>query len=328
MSSKLIIGVDGGATKTQMAVANTDGELLNVHTSGGTYYILENAQQEMNALLAPIANSEVAVAVFTVAGWDFKPDQEKQQRVIEEAIRVNNISIDKIIYENDVFSTLKSAKDVNGACVVISCGTGVIGLAAKGNYFCKTPGYEYLSGEWGSGIHQAEYGIHLACASLLGRGEEYAILTQKALAYFEATDADSLAFNIFNKFTTNKQRGYFLKEIYDAYHEGCPGAAKVINRAAEELARTAWCLIKKLNKPDHVNLIFGGGVIKQFGLPPGFNEWLQKLTGRNDFKMFVIKSAPVYGALRWALAAAEVSTTHILPLLICNPVSYGNYLQP
>lgn len=309
MLAPFIVGVDGGATKTHLAVADAKGNLLAVHEAGGTYYKLTDAAEQMEALLWHLRDSHLAVAVFTVAGWDFEEDQQRQRRLIERALATNNITADKIIYENDLLSTLKSAYSISEPCVVISCGTGIIGLAAYNGTYYKTPGYEYLSGEWGSGIHQAEYAIHLACASLLGREEPYPILIQKALHYFGANDVYTLAHSVTNKFSGNQQRGYFLKPVYEAYHEGCPGAARVIHRAGEELARTVWCLLKQLPQ-GNVPIIFSGGVIRQFGLPPNFKQALFQLT-QQYFECYELVSPPVYGALHWALQEGNYPTDKV-----------------
>ncbi|RYE25967.1 MAG: hypothetical protein EOP45_04310, partial [Sphingobacteriaceae bacterium] len=241
--------------------------------------------------------------------------KQQQQVLIEHALAINNITIGQVIYENDIFSTLRSARSLAEPCVVISCGTGIIGLAADNGHYFKTPGYEYLSGEWGSGIHQAEYAIHMACASLLGREKAFPILIKKALNYFEADDLHTLTYNVVNHFASNRKRGRFLKHVYDAYQEGCEGAAKVVNRAGEELARTVWCLLKKI-KSDNVNLIFGGGVIKQFGLPPNFKTELYQLT-QNHYSCYMVNNLPVYGALYWALEQAGFPTHHVSDKLDC-----------
>ncbi len=319
MMEQLVIGIDGGATKTHMAVANQNGELLALHEAGGTYYVLNDALEHMAALLQPLSNRHIKTAVFTVAGWDFTPDQQRQQALIEQALILNGITAEKIIYENDIYASFKSAATVAEPCVVISCGTGIMGLAVGNGRSFKMPGYEYLSGEWGSGIHQAEYAIHLACASLLGREERYPILIQKALAYFEADDMDTLAYNIGNRFTNNRQRGYFLKPVYEAYREGCPGAARIVYRAGEELARTVWCLLKKIEVKE-ANLIFGGGVIKQFGLPPNFKEVLYRFTGQY-YTYYQINNAPVYGALIWALQEAGFPTEKAAVQLSCTQMA-------
>lgn len=316
MKNHLIIGVDGGATKTHLAIANNKGEILAVHEAGGTYYMLKDALANMIKLLHPVKKQHITMAVFSVAGWDFEIDQQQQQALIEQALAINYITIGQVIYGNDIFSTLKSARSLAEPCVVISCGTGIIGLAADNGKYFKTPGYEYLSGEWGSGIHQAEYAIHLACASLLGREKEFPILIKKALNYFEADDLNALTYNVVNNFASNRKRGHFLKHVYDAYHEGCAGAAKVVNRAGEELARTVWCLLKKI-KTDNVNLIFGGGVIKQFGLPPNFKTQLHQLTQEN-YSCYLVNNLPVYGALYWALEQAGFSTLHVTAQLDCT----------
>ncbi|RYE12885.1 MAG: hypothetical protein EOP45_22115 [Sphingobacteriaceae bacterium] len=79
MKDQLIIGVDGGATKTHLAIANTQGEILAVHEAGGTYYMLADALAHMITLLQPIKNQQIPLAVFSVAGWDFEIDQQQQQ---------------------------------------------------------------------------------------------------------------------------------------------------------------------------------------------------------------------------------------------------------
>lgn len=314
----LVIGVDGGSTKTQLAVAGTDGVLQGLYEAGGTWYKLENALDELIALFQPIRNRQVRLGVFTVAGWDFPADQQAQRALIEKALAFLHIVVEESVYENDVFATLKSAQTIGEICVVVSCGTGMIGLAAEKGTFFRTPGFDYLSGEWGSGIHQAEFGIHLACASLLGREEPFPILISKAFSYFNAHDLNSLTDQVVNHFTSNRQRGYFLQAIYEAYHEGCPGAARVINRAADELARTVFSLLKKV-KGYKVPVVFGGGVIRQFGLPPGFSSRLYDLCGKQP-ELYLIDNPPVYGALHWALSLAQLPVMEVTALLNCRKI--------
>lgn len=300
MPDKLIIGVDGGGTKTHMAVADQDGKIIGFSETGCTNW--EGDDYDMNnwlELFESIRGKTVETAVFTVSGWDYEEGKTITRKNIEEAMSSRQVKTGNTIFRNDIYSLLMSGLLGSDTGVAVSSGTGTVGISRKGDQYYQTTAYGYIAGEWGSGPDMAEYALHLACASMLGRDGPFPILEKRALEYFSATNLDSLVRKLVSGKITQKEFGFFLSEIYDAYNSGCPGARKVLEKAGHELALTVWSLMKKINSYN-VPVIMGGGTIKNFGLPPGFTNHLKTLTGVNN-EIRILKSDPVYGSLLWAL---------------------------
>jgi N-acetylglucosamine kinase-like BadF-type ATPase len=300
MESKFYIGVDGGGTKTHLAVANANGELIDFAESSCTNweleaYSFENWLQLFNC----ISGKSIETAVFTVSGWDFEIGQQQTRMNIERALRQMNITIKHSVYKNDVYSLYKSGIGESTSGVAVASGTGTIGLAVDGEKHFQTTGYGYISGEWGSGFDIVEYALHLVCSSLLGREENYPELIGQTYTYFNATDLESLVKRIVGPEFKTLNPGYFLANIYKAFYAGCPGARKTLEKASSELAQTTWSLLKKIGS-QKVPVIFGGGTFKNFGLPFLLKEKLCELT-QTEHEFRIVKSDPVYGAILWAL---------------------------
>ena len=300
MAEGLIIGVDGGGTKTQMAVADPLGKIIGFSETGCTNW--ESPDFNMNHWLDLFNNlqgEKIVTAVFTVSGWDYEEGRTITKKNIEEAMLCKHVKAEKVIYRNDIFSLLMSGLLGGTKGVAVSSGTGTVGIARNGDSYYQTTAYGYIAGEWGSGPDMVEYALHLACASMLGRDGPFPVLEKHALEYFSAEDLDSLVKKLVSRKISQKEFGFFLSKIHEAYQAGCQGAGKVLEKAGKELALTVWSLLKKIDN-FYVPVIFGGGTIKNFGLPPGLRNHLKALTGvQNEIR--ILKSDPVYGSLLWAL---------------------------
>jgi N-acetylglucosamine kinase-like BadF-type ATPase len=250
-------------------------------------------------LFNSLQGKRIETAVFTVSGWDYEVGRTITKKNIEEAMHDKNVQAEKVIFRNDIYSLLMSGLSDSNAGVAVSSGTGTVGIARNGDLYYQTTAYGYIAGEWGSGPDMVEYALHLACASMLGRDGPFPLLEKYALEYFSADDLDSLVKKLVSGNISQKEFGFFLSKIHEAYQSGCQGARKVLEKAGKELALTVWSLLKKINTFS-VPVIFGGGTIKNFGLPPGLRNNLKALTGvQNEIR--ILKSDPVYGSLLWAL---------------------------
>jgi N-acetylglucosamine kinase-like BadF-type ATPase len=310
MKEQFYIGVDGGGTKTHLVLANTDGEVIGFSEALCTNWEHEDyAFENWLQLFDCISGKNIDKAVFTVSGWDYEYGQIQTRNNIERALRLLNITINHSIYKNDIYSLYKSGIGESTSGVAIASGTGTIGLASDGENYFQTTGYGYLSGEWGSGLDIAEYALHLVCSSLLGREDQYPELTRQAFLYFDADDFDSLVKRMVGPAFKSMNPGFFLANIYEAYYAGCPGARKTLEKAGCELAKTTWSLLKKTGSRS-APVIFGGGTIKNFGLPVLLKEKVFELTQtENEFR--IVKSDPVYGAILWALQLDNKPLVHV-----------------
>jgi len=310
MSNRIAaIGVDGGTTKTHLAAVDSYGNLLLFNETGSTNaFETGDIKENFLSLFAPIRYAEIDVAVFTLAGWDFENDQKKVRAQVEAVLSTCSIKIKKSIFENDIFAVYHSGIGASVSGVAIASGSGTIGVAVNEKNIFRTTGFGYIAGEWGAGWEMADHAIHLVCSSLMGREESYPVLTRKAFEYFHAASFEDLVEKIIYQRDTT-YRGYFLKQVYDAYLQGCHGAKKVLEKGSNELTKTIAALLKKI-PGENVPVILGGSVFKTMGLLPGMKDQLKNITG-TEHEFRIIQSDPVWGALRWAAKEGSINTNCI-----------------
>jgi N-acetylglucosamine kinase-like BadF-type ATPase len=168
-ASGLIVGVDGGNSKTQVLVAKPDGSVVSsshVHGCADIYQAaspdaaLELVLRAVDEALsgAGATREEVSAAAFSMAGADWPEDIEFLTAELRSRGHYGSVSV-----VNDAIGALWAGLP-DGPGVVVACGTG----AATG---ARGP-----RGEWHSSFWQgpqgardlAQQGLHAAYRSSLG----------------------------------------------------------------------------------------------------------------------------------------------------------------
>lgn len=190
------MGVDGGATKTMVAVGDEFGRILGVGRGGPTNY-------QVNGMDAALANLNEAVrtslrsshlsldqidqTVFGMAGADFPQDYDILNRAISELYPGL-----EFVLTNDVWVGFRAGTEKDFGGVVI-CGTGA-------NYAAAAPDGRKITGrgmgfDWGSeggAGRLVQQAMHFAFRSHDGTGPKTA-LEEKMLELLEFSSYDELS---------------------------------------------------------------------------------------------------------------------------------------
>jgi N-acetylglucosamine kinase-like BadF-type ATPase len=130
-----VIGVDGGATKTDAVVLNRDGGILGSGRAGGSNWDgigLERAMGEIALAIeealreAGVARSEIAASVFALAGVDWPDDLPRLDRALD-GLEVGG----RRLVTNDAFAALRAGISGHAGCVS-SAGTGAVAAGRNG----------------------------------------------------------------------------------------------------------------------------------------------------------------------------------------------------
>ncbi len=151
----LVVGVDGGGTKTHAVVVDTRGEVLGVGTAGGSNWEvsgLDGMQRNVataidTALLrAHAPRSAIAMCIYALAGCDWESDVERLDAPIAE---LGLSGARRIV--NDAFAVLRAgSKDAHGIASVAGTGGSSTGKNRSGERFRTFAiGYGEGSGAWG-----------------------------------------------------------------------------------------------------------------------------------------------------------------------------------
>ena len=189
-AGKLALAVDGGNSKTDLALVRDDGELLafvrgpqsSPHHLGlaGCLDVLESLLAEasrhagLDAATRPVAD----VAQLLIAGVDF-PAEELQ---LQEAAEGRGWA-EKTRVGNDTFAVLRAGTE-RGWGVAVVCGAGIncVGVSPDGRH-ARFPALGAITGDWGGGHDVGMAALSAAARSEDGRGPKTS-LEQTVPAHF------------------------------------------------------------------------------------------------------------------------------------------------
>ena len=176
----MILGVDGGNSKTALLVATTEGELVASLRGPGTntHAVGPDAVADVIGALVAEAGAALPVehAVFFLCGADEPADIAGLEEAIGRRGWARELTVD-----NDTFALLRAGTDADAAVGVI-CGTGinVVGRASGGRV-ARYPSLGWETGDWGGALMLGREVLRLAARSEDGRGEETALVERLAV---------------------------------------------------------------------------------------------------------------------------------------------------
>ncbi len=189
------LAVDGGNSKTDLALVREDGELLaTAHGRGSSPYHLgvEGSLDVIEKLferaldkagLEPPADA----AELLLAGVDFPSEEAAVVAAVERRNWARRVSVD-----NDTFAVLRAGTD-SGWGIAVVCGAGIncVGVAPDGTH-ARFPALGWTTGDWGGGGDVGQEAVYAAARSEDGRGPQTS-LEQRVPAYFELATPLELA---------------------------------------------------------------------------------------------------------------------------------------
>ena len=165
----VVLAVDGGNSKTDLALVSDDGEVLGVARgplSSPHHLGLDGCVAVLEQLLAEaggdVAGRSADVGVLLLAGIDF-PDEESR---LQEAVEARGW-VGRTIVGNDTFAVLRAGTE-RGWGVAVVCGAGIncLGVAPDGRHV-RFPALGEISGDWGGG-----HDVGMAALGAAARGED------------------------------------------------------------------------------------------------------------------------------------------------------------
>lgn len=268
MTTPVVLAVDGGNSKTDLALVRADGGLLAVvrgpqsspHHLGldGCLAVLERLLEDAlsQASLQPANGGVAEVAELLLAGVDF-PSEEKQ---VEEAVRGRGWA-PRTTVRNDTFAVLRAGTE-RGWGIAVVCGAGIncVGVAPDGRH-ARFPSLGAITGDWGGGFDVGLAAVSAAARSEDGRGPRTS-LEQKVPAHFGLVTPSELAEAI-HEGRIKQRRVIELAPLVlgEAPHD--PVAGEIVDRLVGEviaLARVALTRLELEREP--VEVLLGGGLLQ------------------------------------------------------------------
>jgi N-acetylglucosamine kinase-like BadF-type ATPase len=265
-----VLAVDGGNSKTDLALVAADGTVLAAVRGAGTRGAgdlagtlelitgLTRRAQEQAGLAAPAGEPAARHLSACMANADLPEEEES----LAAALRSGGLTASTAV-RNDTFAVLRSGlRPGELAGVAVTCGAGIncVGVA-PGREPVRFLSLGLISGDWGGGLGLGFAALWWAVRAEDGRGPQTALAGAIARHFGVATATD-VTIGIHYGTIGQLDLRHLAPVVLAAAQAGDQVARGLVNRQAEEICAMAVTALRRLSLLDgQVPVVLGGGVL-------------------------------------------------------------------
>jgi N-acetylglucosamine kinase-like BadF-type ATPase len=257
----IILAVDGGNSKTDLALVREDGAVLALVRGGmsSPHHIgVDGCVELLEGLYAQTGHSGTPdIAEVLLAGVDF-PSEERE---LHDALAARGLARE-IAVGNDTFAVLRAGTE-RGWGVAVVCGAGIncVGVAPDGRH-ARFPSLGAISGDWGGGYDIGLAALGAAARSEDGRGPKTRL--EQAVPAFFGMRAPSEVAEAIHLGEMADRRLVELAPVVFAEAATDPVAAGFVDRLADEVVALAEVALRRLDLLEQpVEVLLGGGLFQR-----------------------------------------------------------------
>lgn len=264
MNTQLLLAVDGGNSKTDVAVCTTGGEVLGwargpasspqlLGAHGSLRLVSELRERVVRA--EPRAAGPVLAAAYAMSGLDL-PEEEQAFAAAAAGLAVHTVTC------SDVFAVLRVGSHTGtGVAVVAGAGINCVGVARDGRQV-RFHSLGRLTGDWGGGIDLGEDALGAACRHEDGRGPS-TVLTQRVPRHFGFDRPLQVAEAVHRGEIPRHRLAELAPIAMAASRDGDQVAISLIDRLGSEIAAFVVAAVRRLGlAAQEVPVILGGGLLR------------------------------------------------------------------
>jgi len=253
----LILGVDGGNSKTAVLVATTDGELVSSLRGPGTntHAVGPDAVADVIGALVAVSGAALPVehATFFLCGADVPSDIEGLEQAIDGRGWARACTVD-----NDTFALLRAGSDAETAVAVV-CGAGINVVGRSGERVARYPSLGWETGDWGGSVMLGREVLRLAARGEDGRGEPTALSTI-VREHFGAASVEDVGADVYYGRLPQARLAELAPQVVAAAAHGDAVSAALIDRLAREIVLMACRAMRDLDV-EVADVVLGGGML-------------------------------------------------------------------
>ncbi|MFZ0322562.1 MAG: BadF/BadG/BcrA/BcrD ATPase family protein [Actinomycetes bacterium] len=308
---RTVLAVDGGNSKTDVAVADVSGRLLSRVVGPGCSpdALGVDGCVEVLAPLVATARKEAGLdpgaafdaAALLLAGVD-RPEQE-----IVVAGAVDRLGLGPaVVVSNDTFAVLL-AGSAHGWGVAVVCGAGLnaVGVTPDGRVG-RYQALGELSGDWGGGYAVGLSALGAAIRGSDGRGPR-TLLTPELCAHFSVPEPQAVAASIHEQRMDSQVLVGLAPLVFGCASRGDDVAQAIVERVADEVSVMAVAMLRRLGlDAGETDVVLGGGLL-QAG-HAALDERVRRLVleAAPRARVCVLDVPPVVGSVRAGLERLDV----------------------
>jgi N-acetylglucosamine kinase-like BadF-type ATPase len=266
MSDRVVLAVDGGNSKTDLALVREDGALL-AHARGPlssphhlgldrSVELLQGLFDEARGLAGPNGSGSVAVAEVFLAGVDFPAEEDALHAALAARGWAEHLEVG-----NDTHAVLRAGTE-RGWGVAVVCGAGIncVGVAPDGRRV-RFPALGRITGDWGGGYDVGLEALFAAARSEDGRGPRTSL--ERAVPGHFGLDLPSTLAEEIHAGRLAQRRMIELAPVVFAEADTDETAAAIVTRLADEIVALARATLVRLGlERNAVEVVLGGGLLR------------------------------------------------------------------
>jgi len=264
-----VLAVDGGNSKTDIALVASDGRLLSFVRGPTTSHQAVGLESGIERLVGLVENAAsragldlsarpvAEVGVHAIAGADYRSDVRKLERALQAAGLTRDV-----VVVNDTIGALWAGSSA-GWGIALICGEGINGAAvAPDGRTVRFDGVGDISGDWGGGHSVGMAGLAAAVRAADGRGPRTS-LERLVPAHFGFKRPPALTRALYDKRIPERRTSELAPVVFAAAGDGDAVARSIIDRMSDELAAMAIALARRTRMTGlEVEIVLAGGVFR------------------------------------------------------------------
>lgn len=297
----LIMGVDGGGSKTYAVITDAEGKLLGEGLAGGANYqkigldqAIDHISTAINQALAQagVQHQDIDFVQYTLAGADREADIIRLESGLKQIPVANwNLACDTLA------GLRAGSRDNAGIVLVCGSGTNAFGRSVDGRVV-QTGGFGYLYGDFAGGNHMAIETFRAAVRSWEHR-DIPSVLTDKVPAFLGFSSMEALLDDFLDRHVRTVPTELTIV-LHEAAEAGDTLATRLLTEVGYELGNAANSVMKRLGSfgVDEIPIVLIGSVFQKGQsscLLQGLEEALRKQ--KNSYSIEIPMMEPVFGAV-------------------------------
>jgi N-acetylglucosamine kinase-like BadF-type ATPase len=309
-----VLAVDGGNSKTDVALVGHDGTLLGYARGPGSNHQVIGLEAAVMVLAECISTAAgeagidgrpvAEVGAFYLAGADYPDERQMLSERVSASGWARVLNLD-----NDAFALLRAGTQApNRVGVVCGAGMNCVGQSARGGRF-QFPAVGTISGDWGGGSALGMEALFLAVRAEDGRGEE-TLLREAVQEHFRTASVAEVTEALhFGRWPMARIHELAPVMLWAAA-AGDRLASAVVARLAQEVFLMVRVAIDRLGiGNESTDVVLGGGVLTA-RQPQLVDEVSRRIHGHAPgARVQVADSPPVVGAALLGLDALGLTAS-------------------
>lgn len=259
----LVLAIDAGNSKTDVAVVAADGTVTGTARGGGFRPPAVGVETAVDAVADAVRRAFAEVGVTSVrhvsaclANADLPVEEEQLAAALHARAWGAGVEV-----RNDTFAILRAGiAEPRGVAVVCGAGINCVGMRPDGRT-ARFPAIGRISGDWGGGWGLAEEALWHAARAEDGRGGDTA-LARTLPAHFGLDSMYALIEALHLEHIPNARRHELTPVLFATAADGDPVARGLVDRLADEVAAMATVALTRLGLlAEETPVLLGGSIL-------------------------------------------------------------------